>query len=59
MSPLTPPPCTGANGLANPRDFLCPVAWYEDVDTNKYVVVSKFQGSLFSNTQVSGDEGLM
>jgi homogentisate 1,2-dioxygenase len=22
----------GANGLANPRDFLTPVAWYEDVD---------------------------
>lgn len=40
----------GANGLANPRDFLCPVAWYEDVDT-KYDVLSKFQGSLFSNTQ--------
>lgn len=20
----------GANGLANPRDFLIPVAWYED-----------------------------
>ncbi len=22
--------CTGANGLANPRDFRSPVAWYED-----------------------------
>lgn len=53
LSPLTPC-CKGANGLANPRDFLCPVAWYEDVDT-KYDVLSKFQGSLFSNTQASGD----
>ena len=22
----------GANGLANPRDFLTPVAYYEDLD---------------------------
>ncbi len=26
--PLAP----GANGLANPRDFKTPVAWYEDVE---------------------------
>eukprot|EP00095_Tigriopus_kingsejongensis_P001822 maker-scaffold10_size831480-snap-gene-3.23 protein:Tk01822 transcript:maker-scaffold10_size831480-snap-gene-3.23-mRNA-1 annotation:"homogentisate -dioxygenase" len=37
----------GANGLANPRDFLSPVAWYEDRDATNYRVVSKFQGHLF------------
>jgi len=37
----------GANGLANPRDFLTPVAWYEDRKT-EYTVVSKYQGHLFS-----------
>ncbi|CAI8011379.1 Homogentisate 1,2-dioxygenase [Geodia barretti] len=41
----------GANGLANPRDFLSPVAWFEDVDSVDYLVVSKFQGSLFSSRQ--------
>lgn len=30
----------GANGLANPRDFYTPVAWYEDVET-EYVVLNK------------------
>lgn len=44
----------GANCLANPRDFLCPVAWYEDREVGKdgYTVVSKFQGSLFAAKQV-------
>lgn len=37
----------GANGLANPRDFLTPVAWYEDEDADRYEIVSKYQGSLF------------
>uniref|UniRef100_A0AAX7W8A2 Homogentisate 1,2-dioxygenase n=1 Tax=Astatotilapia calliptera TaxID=8154 RepID=A0AAX7W8A2_ASTCA len=39
----------GANGLANPRDFLCPVAWYEDrkVPTG-YTVINKYQGKLFA-----------
>ncbi|XP_049802217.1 homogentisate 1,2-dioxygenase [Schistocerca nitens] len=39
----------GANGLANPRDFLTPVAWFEDrsVEENQYRVISKFQGHLF------------
>nr|XP_023024542.1 homogentisate 1,2-dioxygenase [Leptinotarsa decemlineata] len=36
----------GANGLANPRDFLTPVAHYEDVSDN-YEIVSKYQGKLF------------
>jgi homogentisate 1,2-dioxygenase len=41
----------GANGLANPRDFLTPSAWYEDRDVENYVVISKFQGHLFETTQ--------
>lgn len=43
----------GANGLANPRDFLCPAAWYEDrkVATG-YTVINKYQGKLFACQQV-------
>jgi len=37
----------GANGLANPRDFLTPVAWYEDREVNPYTIISKYQGHLF------------
>ena len=37
----------GANGLANPRDFETPVAWYEDVD-GKFEQVAKFGGNLWS-----------
>ena len=37
----------GANGLANPRDFLAPVAWYEDVEGD-FTLVTKFQGNLWS-----------
>jgi len=37
----------GANGLANPRDFLTPVAAYEDVDRPTRVV-QKFQGRLWA-----------
>lgn len=40
----------GANGLANPRDFLTPIAHYEDLDT-KYKIITKFQGSLFEAEQ--------
>eukprot|EP01121_Diplochlamys_sp_Union-15-3_P017496 TRINITY_DN6165_c0_g2_i4.p1 TRINITY_DN6165_c0_g2~~TRINITY_DN6165_c0_g2_i4.p1 ORF type:complete len:297 (-),score=52.12 TRINITY_DN6165_c0_g2_i4:31-921(-) len=36
----------GANGLANPRDFLTPVAAYEDRKCD-FTVVNKFQGLLF------------
>ncbi|MEA1652710.1 homogentisate 1,2-dioxygenase [Nitrospirillum sp. BR 11164] len=39
----------GANGLANPRDFLTPVAWFEDVD-EATEVVQKFQGRLWTTT---------
>ncbi|KAL3882991.1 hypothetical protein ACJMK2_029292 [Sinanodonta woodiana] len=40
----------GANGLANPRDFLTPKAWYEDL-TVEYTVIAKFQGHLFRAIQ--------
>lgn len=36
----------GANGLANPRDFETPVAWFED-DDRPCTVVQKFQGRLW------------
>jgi homogentisate 1,2-dioxygenase len=36
----------GANGLANPRDFLYPVAAFEDIDT-PHTVINKFGGELF------------
>ncbi|MEU1807135.1 homogentisate 1,2-dioxygenase [Streptomyces sp. NPDC019937] len=39
----------GANGLANARDFLAPVAAYEDVE-RPVEVVSKFCGNLWSAT---------
>jgi len=39
----------GSNGLANPRDFLTPVAAYEDVD-RPTEVIQKFQGALWSTT---------
>jgi len=37
----------GANGLANPRDFETPVAWYEDVE-GEYELVQKFLGNLWT-----------
>jgi homogentisate 1,2-dioxygenase len=36
----------GANGLANARDFLTPVAAYEDVEGD-FKLVAKFQGNLW------------
>lgn len=36
----------GSNGLANPRDFQSPVAWYEDVEGD-FELVAKFQGNLW------------
>lgn len=37
----------GANGLANPRDFKIPVAWYEKSD-EKFTIVNKYLGKLFT-----------
>ncbi len=39
----------GANGLANPRDFETPVAWFEDRDT-RFEVIQKFVGALWCTT---------
>jgi homogentisate 1,2-dioxygenase len=39
----------GANGLANPRDFETPLAWFEDVE-GEYEIVQKFQGGLWRTT---------
>lgn len=39
----------GSNGLANPRDFLVPVAAFEDVERPTQVV-QKFQGGLWATT---------
>jgi homogentisate 1,2-dioxygenase len=39
----------GSNGLANPRDFETPVAWFEDVE-DEYEIVQKFQGRLWRTT---------
>lgn len=40
----------GTNGMANPRDFETPVAWYEDEDKD-FKVINKFCGKFFSATQ--------
>ncbi|HMN74496.1 MAG TPA: homogentisate 1,2-dioxygenase [Burkholderiaceae bacterium] len=40
----------GSNGLANPRDFLTPVAAYEDRD-GEVEIVAKFQGHFWRYTQ--------
>lgn len=39
----------GANGLANPRDFQCPVAAYENLSQsdNPLKLIAKFQGKLW------------
>jgi homogentisate 1,2-dioxygenase len=37
----------GSNGLANPRDFQTPVAWYEDRD-GKTELATKFMGHLWA-----------
>jgi homogentisate 1,2-dioxygenase len=37
----------GSNGLANARDFLAPVAAYEDLDGD-FELIAKFQGRLWS-----------
>lgn len=37
----------GSNGLANPRDFLAPTAWFEDRD-DRFELVGKFLGHLWA-----------
>lgn len=42
----------GSNGLANPRDFQCPVASFDDEpEPKEYRLISKFNNSLFVATQ--------
>ena len=41
----------GANGLASPRDFLVPTAWFEDKSYPGYTIVQKFGGELFDAVQ--------
>ncbi|CAN5343154.1 homogentisate 1,2-dioxygenase [soil metagenome] len=39
----------GSNGLASPRDFLTPVAAYEDLD-QPFELIQKFMGALWTTT---------
>jgi homogentisate 1,2-dioxygenase len=39
----------GSNGLANPRDFETPIAWYEDRD-EETELVQKYSGRLWTTT---------
>lgn len=39
----------GSNGLANPRDFETPAAWYEDSD-EPTELIQKFEGALWTTT---------
>lgn len=42
----------GANGLANPRDFLYPVAWMEaEGGTKSYTIRAKYQNAIFRSEQ--------
>ncbi|KAJ3683118.1 hypothetical protein LUZ60_013345 [Juncus effusus] len=41
----------GANGLASPRDFLVPKAWFEDKSYLDYTIIQKFGGELFTAKQ--------
>ncbi len=38
----------GSNGLANPRDFQTPVAWYEDIQ-GEHRLVTKYGGGLWQS----------
>lgn len=39
----------GANGLANPRHFVAPTAWFEN-KTEQWTMIQKFCGKLFQTT---------
>ncbi|KAF9588132.1 hypothetical protein IFM89_007608 [Coptis chinensis] len=41
----------GANGLASPRDFLVPTAWFSKDPHPGYTIVQKFGGELFTARQ--------
>ena len=48
----------GANGLANPRDFQTPTAWFEDRPC-AYTVVHKLEGQLFSGGPASASSSCL
>lgn len=41
----------GANGLAASRDFLVPIAWFEESSRPGYNIVQKYGGELFTARQ--------
>lgn len=41
----------GANGLANPRDFMIPRAYYEDIETDQFTIVNKYMGMFYHAKQ--------
>lgn len=41
----------GSNGLASPRDFYVPTAWFEDDAHLGYTITQKFGGDLFTAKQ--------
>jgi len=41
----------GANGLANPQDFLAPVAAFDDKDTEGFTIYNKYCGEMFQCSQ--------
>ncbi|KAI9143238.1 homogentisate 1,2-dioxygenase-like protein [Paraphysoderma sedebokerense] len=41
----------GANGLANPRDFQSPVAWYEERQNVEFTIINKYLNAMWSATQ--------
>ncbi|KAL1805277.1 hypothetical protein ACET3Z_028345 [Daucus carota] len=41
----------GSNGLAGPRDFLVPTAWFEERTCSDFIIVQKFGGELFTAKQ--------
>ncbi|KAL6199107.1 hypothetical protein ACLB2K_028894 [Fragaria x ananassa] len=41
----------GANGLAAPRDFLVPTAWFEESTRPGYIIIQKYGGELFTAKQ--------
>ncbi|XP_075259528.1 homogentisate 1,2-dioxygenase-like [Convolutriloba macropyga] len=41
----------GANGLANPQDFMTPVAAFEEINDVHFVIYNKFQGHFFQTHQ--------
>lgn len=41
----------GSNGLANPRDFLTPVASFDEDSDSDWEIITKFNGKMFTAKQ--------